>query len=85
MLKTRVATRLYLKIHDLFFVQFTEGNAAGHQDGRGLRHPEDLPADALKEGRQFGLDNIFQAMSKCNLEPILPNFVFMHWALDILE
>ena len=45
----------HLKVHDLLLAQLPEGDAPGHEDGGGLRHPEDLPAQVLEEGRQLGL------------------------------
>ena len=47
----------YLEIHDLLIVEFSEGDATGHENGGGLRDPEHLPPDALEEGRQLSLEN----------------------------
>ena len=39
----------------LFFVELAEGDAAGHEDGGRLRHPEHLPSKVLEEGGEAGL------------------------------
>jgi len=48
----------YLEVHDLFCVEFSEGDTSGHQDGRRFRNPEDFPPDALEEGCQLGLEKM---------------------------
>ena len=39
----------------LFLVELAEGDAAGHEDGGRLRHPEHLPSKVLEEGGEAGL------------------------------
>ena len=73
-LKTILA--LYLKVEDLFFIQFAKGDASWHQHRCCFWHSEHFPSQIFKKGCQFGLEIQF---SWNEIESGILSFLIEKW------
>ena len=67
---------LYLKVEDLFFIQFAKGDASWHQHRCCFWHSEHFPSQIFKKGCQFGLEIQF---SWNEIESGILSFLIENW------